>query len=93
VTPILLLPATTTTAALDLSQLAALAVLAFLGWRLFAIWLFPYAPCRHCRGTGKHRSGQYWRPCRRCRGTGQRTRAGRRLWDWTRTTDTTRRGQ
>jgi len=71
------------------AQLVTLAVLAFLGWRLLAIWLFPYAPCRHCRGTGKHRSGQYWRPCRRCRGTGRRIRLGRRLWDWTRSTDTT----
>ncbi len=71
------------------TQLVALAVLALLGWRLLAIWLFPYAPCRHCRGTGKHRSGQYWRPCRRCRGTGRRIRLGRRLWNWTRSTDTT----
>jgi len=88
--PTLLLTATATTGLPWTStQLVALAVLAFLGWRLLAIWLFPYAPCRHCRGTGKHRSGQYWRPCRRCRGTGRRIRLGRRLWDWTRSTDTT----
>ena len=91
-TPSLLLPATATTAALDLPRLAALAVLAVLGWRLLAIWLFPFAPCRHCRGSGKHRSGQYWRPCPKCQGTGRRTRTGRRIWDWTRSTDTTRKG-
>jgi len=90
-TPILLLTATTTAAPLDWPRLAALAAVAFLGWRLLAIWLFPYAPCRHCRGSGKHRSGQYWRPCRRCQGTGRRTRLGRRIWNWTRTTNTTTR--
>ena len=88
--PTLLLTATITAGPLDLTQLVALIVLGFLGWRLLAIWLFPYAPCRHCRGTARHRSGQYWRPCRRCRGTGRRIRLGRRVWDWTRSTDTTR---
>jgi len=89
--PIALPIATVDAGALDPAQLGALAAVGFLGWRLLAIWLFPYAPCRHCRGTGKHRSGQYWRPCRRCRGTGRRIRLGRRIWDWTRNTDTTRR--
>ena len=89
-TPILLPTATNTAAALDPSQLGALAVLAFIGWRLLAILLFPYGPCWHCRGAGKHRSGRYCRPCRRCRGTGRRTRLGRRVWDWTRSTRTTR---
>ena len=73
------------------TQLVALAVLAFLGWRLLAIWVFPYAPCWHCKGTGKHRAGRYWRPCSWCEGTGRRLRLGRRVWDWTRSTDTTRR--
>jgi len=82
--------ATTTAAALDPSQWVALAALAFVGWRLLAILLFPYAPCWHCRGSGKHRSGKYWRPCRKCKGTGRRTRLGRRIWNWTRTTTTTR---
>jgi len=87
--PTLLLTATVDAGPLDPAQLAVLAALAFLGWRLLTIWLFPYAPCRHCRGTGKHRSGQYWRPCRRCQGTGRRTRLERRVWNWTRTKDTT----
>jgi hypothetical protein len=90
-TPILLLTAAATVAALDPSQWVALGVLAVVGWRLLAILLFPYAPCWHCRGSGKHRSGRYWRPCRKCKGTGRRTRLGRRIWNWTRTTDTTTR--
>ena len=89
--PIPLPIATVDAGALDPAQLAALAAVGFLGWRLLAIWIFPYAPCRHCRGTGKHRSGQCWRPCPRCQGTGRRIRLGRRIWDWTRNTDTTRR--
>ena len=56
--PIPLPIATVDAGPLDPAQLAALAVLAFLGWRLLAIWIFPYAPCRHCwRGwprTGPH---------------------------------------
>ncbi len=89
--PIPLPIATVDAGALDPAQLGALAAVGFLGWRLLAIWIFPYAPCRHCRGTGKPRSGQYWRPCSRCQGTGRRIRLGRRIWDWTRNTDTTRR--
>jgi len=86
-----LLTATITAGPLDPVQLAGLAAVAFIGWRLLAIWLFPYSPCWHCRGSGKHRSGKYWRPCRRCKGTGRRIRLGRRLWDWTRSTHTTTR--
>ena len=81
---------TATATATDASPLLALLALAFIAWRLLAIWLFPYAPCRHCRGSGKHRSGKYWRPCRHCRGTSRRIRLGRRIWNWTRTTQ--RRG-
>ena len=76
---------TATATAADSSQLLALAVLAFLGWRLLAAWWFPYAPCRHCRGSGKHKSGKYWRPCRHCKGTSRRIRLGRRIWNWTTT--------
>jgi len=86
--PTLLLTATVDAGALDPTQLAALAALGVLGWRLLAIWLFPYAPCRHCQGTGRHRSGTYWRPCSRCKGTGRRIRPGRRVWNWTRTKHT-----
>lgn len=45
-----------------------------------AIW--PYTACRHCHGTGKHRSpsGQNWRRCRHCKATGTRSRLGWRIW-------------
>ena len=74
----------------DLTRLLALAVLAFLAWRLALIALFPWAPHRHCSGTGKHRSGRYWRPCRGCGGTGRKLRLGRRIWNWIHTSDRTR---
>jgi hypothetical protein len=78
---------TTTSAAPNLSGWVALAVLAFIGWRLLLCWWFPYGPCHRCKGTGKHRSGTYWRPCRRCNDTGRRVRLGRWVWDWIRSRD------
>ena len=78
-----LLTVTTAAADPDLTRLLALAVLALLAWRLVLIGLFPWAPHRHCQGTGKHRSGRYWRPCRGCGGTGRKLRLGRRVWAWT----------
>lgn len=65
----------------------ALAVLLFIAWRLLLVWRFPYTPCHRCEGTGKKRSGKYFRPCRRCDGTGRKIRLGRRVWDWTRSPD------
>lgn len=82
-----LLTATAAAATPELATLLPLAALAWITWRLLAAWLFPYAPCRRCHGTGKHRSGHYFRPCHRCTGTGRRLRIGRRIWNWTRTTD------
>ncbi|MFN2497185.1 MAG: hypothetical protein ABR608_14995 [Pseudonocardiaceae bacterium] len=67
-----LLTATTSTAGLDSSRLIALAVLAFLGWRLALIALFPYGPHRSCKGSGKRWNGKHWRQCRGCKGTGRR---------------------
>lgn len=63
------------------SSLAALAVLLFIAWRLLLWRWFPYTPCGHCKGTGKHWNGKYFRPCRRCKGTGRRVRLGRRVWN------------
>jgi hypothetical protein len=59
-----------------------MAVLAFLGWRLMLIVLFPFGPCPHCNGGGRRRSGKFWRPCRWCKGSGRRLRLGRRAWNW-----------
>lgn len=78
----------------DPSRVAALALLAFIGWRLVLIALVPYGPHWHCKGTGKHFHGKHFRPCRGCKGTGRRLRLGRRLWNWSRPRhDTTRRRQ
>jgi len=59
----------------------ALALLWAAGY-LLACWWWPYAPHRHCGGTGKHRSpsGRAFRSCRGCGGTGRKVRAGRRLF-------------
>lgn len=47
-----------------------------------AFW--PYAACRKCDGSGRHRSpsGRAFRFCRQCKGGGRRVRTGRRVWIW-----------
>lgn len=60
----------------------ALAVLAFLAWRLVLVVAFPYGPHRPCRGSGKHFNGKHFRRCRGCKGTGRKVRLGRRVWNW-----------
>lgn len=66
----------------DAAPLFGVATLLWAGWRLVLIGLFPLRPCRSCRGTGKIRSGRFWRPCRSCRGSGGKVRAGRRVWSY-----------
>lgn len=90
-TTALLLTVATPAAGSDPSRVAALAVLAFLGWRLALIALFPYAPHLPCKGTGKHFNGKNWRPCHGCKGTGRKLRLGRRIWNWTHNDATRRR--
>jgi hypothetical protein len=54
------------------------------------IWLirgaiFPFGPCRACRGRRGRNAGstaKAWGRCRVCKGTGERIRVGRRLLDW-----------
>jgi hypothetical protein len=50
------------------------------------IWscaVYPYRPCRSCRGVGHFRSPilRAIRLCRRCAGTGRTLRAGRRAYN------------
>jgi hypothetical protein len=49
-----------------------------------ACWVWPFAYCRRCGGTGKRHSptGKRFRRCGKCGGTGWRLRRGRRLWNW-----------
>jgi hypothetical protein len=57
-----------------------------VGWLaayLLACWVYPYAACPRCKGSGKRRSpsGKAFRDCRRCGGRGRRVRIGRRIWN------------
>ena len=80
----LLLAATTTGDGLDGSGLLALA---FLAWRLALIALFPWAPHKPCKGSGKRWARGNFRPCHGCKGTGRKLRLRRRVWNWTRSTE------
>lgn len=66
------------------------AVLAILGWYVIACWLFPFAACVWCHGSGrwhqplqskKRKRRRNWRPCWWCKGTGKRLRKGRRIYN------------
>jgi DnaJ-class molecular chaperone len=56
-----------------------LGLIALAGW-VISLYLWPYAPCGKCGGSGRNpgsnsrRHGQ----CRRCKGGGRRTRLGAR---------------
>lgn len=64
-----------------LALTATAAVLLWAAGYLAACWLFPFAACRRCDGSGKKRSpsGRAWRRCKRCKGTGARLRIGRKI--------------
>jgi hypothetical protein len=57
---------------LILSGLVALAV-----WVL-SLYLWPFAPCRRCEGSGRNKGSNRKRygECKRCRGSGRRRRLG-----------------
>lgn len=59
----------------------ALAALATAVANLASLWLWPFAPCRKCHGTGRNPGSDRKRhgECRRCLGTGRRRRAGASL--------------
>ena len=56
------------------------------GGYVVACWIWPFAACRKCDGSGKFRSpsGRAWRLCRRCKGSGKRVRYGVRIAEWLR---------
>lgn len=55
------------------------AVLTVLGW-LVSLWLWPFAPCRKCSGSGTNAGSNKKRfgTCRKCGGTRRRERFGAR---------------
>ena len=46
-----------------------------------SLYLWPFAPCLKCKGTGRNQGSNRKRfgECRRCKGTGRRQRLGARL--------------
>lgn len=46
-----------------------------------SLYLWPFAPCLSCKGTGRNQGSNRKRygECRRCQGTGRRQRTGARL--------------
>jgi len=67
----------------DLTTAATLAVFLAAAGYLVACWLWPFAACLSCSGSGRHTSpgGKAWRHCRRCKGSGTRLRVGRAVWN------------
>jgi hypothetical protein len=64
--------------------LATTATLAWLVGYVIACWVWPFADCAKCKGSGRKRSpsGKAFRLCRRCKGSGKRIRTGRRIFNW-----------
>jgi hypothetical protein len=81
------MPSLAATATPDAGPLAAFFGLLIIGSAvltlgyLFGCWLWPFAACRRCHGSGKRRSpfGRSFALCRRCDGDGRRLRIGRRV--------------
>jgi hypothetical protein len=80
--------ATATSQAGTAAALTLILLLVTLGY-LLTCWLWPYATCRRCHGTGKRRAPIARRTfglCRRCHGDGHRLRAGRHVLNYLRDT-------
>jgi hypothetical protein len=67
------------------SAASTLIILGLLVTLCYAVgcWIWPFANCPRCHGTGKRRSpsGRAFRLCRRCDGTGRRLRVGRWIYN------------
>lgn len=57
-----------------------LIILLALGARAVTVYLWPYAPCRKCEGSGRNPGSKrkWFGQCRRCDGAGRRIRFGAR---------------
>jgi hypothetical protein len=74
--------ATATTDHLGAAALTLTCLAGWVGGYLATCWLYPFANCRRCHGTGKNRNPINRRTfglCRRCDGTGRRLRVGRHV--------------
>jgi DnaJ-class molecular chaperone len=47
-------------------------------WQAITVYVWPYAPCRRCEGSGRNAGSDRNRfgQCRRCKGAGRRIRFG-----------------
>lgn len=64
---------------LSVATLLVIALGALACW-VASLYLWPFAPCRKCEGSGRNRGsdGKRYGQCRRCEGSGRRTRFGAR---------------
>lgn len=67
-----------------LATLAPIALLITFGYFVTCV-IWPFKPCKTCRGTGKRhaRIVTAFRLCTRCEGTGRRIRLGRHAYNRT----------
>lgn len=59
--------------------LVIIGLIAFGGW-VASLYLWPFAPCGKCEGSGRNpgSNGKRFGQCRRCKGAGRRIRIGAR---------------
>lgn len=76
--------------AISQGQVVLLLIGAAAVWALFyggACWLWPFARCWWCKGSGRRYQSEKrktWRPCRWCKGSGRRLRIGRWIYNYVR---------
>lgn len=58
--------------------------LLWVAYKAIQCWLWPFAKCSKCDGTGKWMSptGKNWATCRRCEGKARRLRTSRKIFNY-----------
>jgi len=62
------------------ATIVLIALIALVVW-VVSLYLWPFAPCRKCQGSGRNRGSnprKRYGQCRRCQGAGRRNRIGAR---------------